>query len=54
VSAESNKHPPTGRRFEDIDEIYIFRVHDGRLVSAIGVEDNLSRFRQLRISPALD
>jgi predicted ester cyclase len=39
--------PPTGRRFENIDEIYIFRVRDGKLVSAIGVEDNLARIRQL-------
>jgi predicted ester cyclase len=41
--------PPTDRRFENVDEIYIFRVEDGRLVSAIGVEDNLSRMRQLGI-----
>ena len=41
--------PPTGRRFEGVDEIYIFRVEDGRLVSAMGVEDNLSRLRQLGI-----
>ena len=43
--------PPTGRRFEDVDEIYIFVVHQGRLVSAVGVEDNLSRMRQLGITP---
>lgn len=40
---------PTGRRFEGIDEIYVFRVADGRLVSALGVEDNLTRLRQLGI-----
>ncbi len=40
--------PPTGRRFEAIDEIYIFRVEDGRLSSAVAVvEDNLTRMRQL-------
>jgi SnoaL-like polyketide cyclase len=40
--------PPTGRRFKDIDEIYIFRVRDGRLDSAIAVvEDDLARMRQL-------
>ena len=44
--------PPTGRRFEDVDEIYVFRVEDGRLVSAAGVEDNLSRLRQLGIGLA--
>ena len=43
--------PATGRRFENVDEIYIFDVHDGKLVSALGVEDNLSRLRQLGISP---
>jgi predicted ester cyclase len=40
---------PTGRRFEQIDEIYIFEIVDGKLRSAVAVEDNLSRFRQLGI-----
>jgi predicted ester cyclase len=40
-------HPPTGRRFQDVDEIYIFRVHGGKLAGAFGVEDNLTRMRQL-------
>jgi predicted ester cyclase len=43
--------PATGRRFENVDEIYIFRVRDGKLVSAFGVEDNLTRLRQLGIGP---
>ena len=43
-------HPPTGRRFRDVDEIYIFRVSDGKLRSAFGVEDNLARMRQLGLS----
>ena len=38
---------PTGKRFEGIDEIYIFRIVDGKLVSGAGVEDNLTRMRQL-------
>ena len=46
--------PPTGRRFEGVDEIYIFEVRDGRLVSAVGVEENLSRLRQLGITPRID
>jgi predicted ester cyclase len=46
--------PATERRFEDVDEIYIFLVRDGRLVSALGVEDNLARLRQLGITPRLD
>ena len=40
---------PTGRRFEKVDEIYIFRIEDGKLASAVAVEDNLSRMRQLGI-----
>lgn len=43
--------PPTGRRFEHVDEVYIFEIRAGRLVSARGVEDNLSRLRQLGIFP---
>jgi predicted ester cyclase len=41
--------PPTGRRFEGVDEIYILEVRDGKLARAIGVEDNVSRLRQLGI-----
>ena len=46
---------PTGKRFRDVDEIYIFRVRDGRLTSFIAVEDNLTRLRQLgfELRPAL-
>jgi predicted ester cyclase len=44
--------PPSGRRFENVDEVYIFRVRDGRLDSAVAVvEDNLTRIRQLGLSP---
>jgi predicted ester cyclase len=44
---------PTGRRFEDVDEVYIFRVDQGKLASAIAVvEDNLARMRQLGIQPS--
>jgi predicted ester cyclase len=39
---------PTGRRFEGVDEIYILRVENGRLVGATAiVEDNLTRMKQL-------
>lgn len=41
--------PATGRRFERVDEVYLFRVRDGKLVAATGVEDNLTRLRQLGI-----
>jgi predicted ester cyclase len=40
---------PTERRFQDVEEIYIFHVKNGKLSSAVGVEDNLSRMRQLGI-----
>ena len=43
---------PTERRFQDVDEIYIFYVKEGRLSRAVGVEDNLSRMRQLGIRTA--
>ena len=39
--------PPTGRRFERVDEVYIYRVRDGRISEAWGIEDNRSRERQL-------
>jgi predicted ester cyclase len=40
-------HPPTGRRFEDVDEVYFFRIEDGRIAEVWGLEDNASRLRQL-------
>lgn len=43
--------PATGRRFEDVDEIYIFHIRSGKLASAFGVEDNLTRLHQLGINP---
>ena len=40
--------PATGRRFEDVDEIYVFRIENGRLTGATAiVEDNLTRMKQL-------
>jgi predicted ester cyclase len=40
--------PASGRRFEGVDEVYIFLVRDGKLASAVAiVEDNLTRMRQL-------
>ena len=41
---------PTGRRFENVDEIYILSVEDGKLASPIAVvEDNLTRMEQLGV-----
>jgi predicted ester cyclase len=39
--------PPTGRRFLRVDEVYFFRVCDGRITEAWGLEDTSSRERQL-------
>jgi predicted ester cyclase len=43
-------NPPTGRRFERVDEVYIYRVHDGRITAAWGIEDTRSRERQLGLA----
>jgi predicted ester cyclase len=40
-------HAATGRRFEDVDEVYFFQIADGRISSAWGIEDTLDRLRQL-------
>jgi len=41
-------HPPTGRRFAAIDEVYIFRFFSGgRIVHAWGIEDTLGRLEQM-------
>jgi predicted ester cyclase len=43
-------HPPTGRRFTNVDEIYIFQMRDGKLAGAFGLEDNPTRLRQLGLN----
>jgi predicted ester cyclase len=40
-------HAPTGRRFEAVDEVSIYRFRAGRIVETWGIEDNLSRLEQL-------
>jgi predicted ester cyclase len=40
-------HPATGRRFTDVAEVYFFRVVDGRITGAWGLEDTADRLRQL-------
>jgi predicted ester cyclase len=44
-------NPPTGRRFERVDEVYLFRVVEGRITEAWGLEDAISRERQLGLRP---
>jgi predicted ester cyclase len=40
-------HAPTGRRFERVDEVSIFRFRDGRIAHVWSLEDTLARLRQL-------
>jgi predicted ester cyclase len=40
-------HAPTGRRFERVDEVSIFRFRDGKIVQVWSLEDTLGRLRQL-------
>src|SRR5919197_2209041 len=42
--------PPTGRRFERIDEVGIYRLRDGRIVQAWSLEDTLTRMQQLGLA----
>jgi predicted ester cyclase len=44
-------HPPTGRRFEDVDEVYFFTFSGGRIAGVWGIEDTLDRFQQLGLDP---
>ncbi|WIG19152.1 MULTISPECIES: ester cyclase [Kocuria] len=44
-------YTPTGRRFENIDEVYFFTFRDGLIAKAWGLEDTLERFRQLGLRP---
>ena len=48
-TGEWRGHPPSGRRFEDVDEVYFFTITDGKITSAWGLEDNESRKKQLGI-----
>ena len=44
-------HAPTGRRFEDVDEVYFFGFDGDRIATVWGVEDTLDRFQQLGLDP---
>jgi hypothetical protein len=43
-------HPPTGRRFERVDEVAIFRFRDGKILHAWSLEDTHERLRQLGLA----
>ncbi len=40
-------HGPTGRRFERVDEVSIFRFADGKIAHVWSLEDTLERLHQL-------
>ena len=44
-------HAPTGRRFEQVDEVYFFSFSDDRIAEAWGIEDTSARLRQLGLWP---
>lgn len=50
-SGEWRGHAPTGRRFENVDEVYFFRFAGDRIAEVWGIEDTLDRFRQLGLDP---
>jgi predicted ester cyclase len=41
---------PTGRRFARVDEIWILRFREGRIVHVWSLEDTLDRLRQLGLT----
>jgi predicted ester cyclase len=45
-------HPPTGRRFDRVNEVGIYRLQHARITSAWTLEDNLSRIQQLGLIPS--
>ena len=47
-------HAPTGRRFTDVPEVYIFRITDGRISHAWGLEDTWRRLSELGLATEAD
>jgi predicted ester cyclase len=45
-------HPATGRRFTNIDEVNLYRIHNGLITETWTLEDNLERLTQLGLLPA--
>ena len=43
-------HAPTGRRFERVDEVSIFRLRDGRIIQVWSLDDTLGRLQQLGLA----
>jgi predicted ester cyclase len=46
-SGEWRGRAPSGRRFDDVDEVYFFTFDGERIAAAWGLEDTLDRLRQL-------
>ena len=44
-------HPPTGHRFERVNEVGIYRLRHAKITRAWTLEDNLSRLQQLGLIP---
>ena len=42
---------PTGKRMEDVEEVFFVRSEDGKFVDFWGLEDSLGRLRQLGLVP---
>lgn len=40
-------HEPTGRTFQDVEEVYFFTVREGRIVDTRGLEDTMRRQERL-------
>ena len=40
-------HAATGRRFEAVDEVSIYRLSNGKIIHSWGLEDTLGRLEQL-------
>jgi predicted ester cyclase len=50
-TGEWRGHSATGRRFENVDEVYFFAFAGDRIAGVWGVEDTLDRFVQLGLDP---
>jgi predicted ester cyclase len=49
-TGEWRGHAASGRRFENVDEVYFFEFEGGRIANAWGIEDTLDRLRQLGLT----
>jgi hypothetical protein len=50
ILGEWRGHAASGRRFENVDEVYFFKFEDGRIAEAWGLEETLDRMRQLGLT----